>query len=439
MMVKTLKVAKREYLAAVRTRGFLIGLLLMPIFMGGSGIVMMATRGRVDTTDKRIAVVDRSGVIADALVKAAEDRNKNDIFDKATGKRTKPAYVIEVVPPNEANPAKQRLDLSDRVRSRELHAFIEIGPGVASPEADSASSRIAYHAENAVVDDIRGWLEWPINGQVRKLRMARLGVNEAAAKELMAWSRVEGLGLVSVDPATGRIIEAEKSSEARAIGVPFIMQMLMFMMIMMGAVPLLNSVMEEKTQRIAEVLLGSVKPFEFMMGKVMGGVAVSMTGALVYVAGGAAFASRMGVANYIPYDVLPWFFAYMVLAIFMLGSVFAAFGSICNDARDAQSLMMPAMLGVIVPMFVMVPVVQDPLSHFAMGLSLFPVFTPMLMVLRISTPISLPAWQPWAGVLVMLAFTTFVVWAGGRVFRVAILMQGRPPSFRDMIRWGVRG
>jgi ABC-2 type transport system permease protein len=438
-MLKTFKIARREYLAAVRTKGFLIGLLLMPIFMGGSGLVMLATKGRVDISEKRIAVVDHSGVMADALLKAAEGRNQNEIFDKATGKQVKPAYVIEVAKPDEANPAQQRLALSNRVRSREIHAFLEIGPGVLGSGPDSTGSRIAYHAENAVVDDVRGWLEWPINGQIRKMKMARLGVDEAAAKELMTWFRVEGLGLVSMDAQTGRITEAKKSSEARAIGVPFIMQMLMFMMLMMGAVPLLNSVMEEKTQRIAEVLLGSVKPFEFMMGKVMGGVGVSVTAALVYVVGGGIFISRMGLAEYIPYDVLPWFFAYMVLAILMLGSMFAAFGSICNDARDAQSLMMPAMLGVIVPMFVMVPMVEDPLSSFATGLSLFPMFTPMLMVLRISTPIALPAWEPWVGVLVMLAFTVFVVWAGGRVFRVAILMQGRPPSLRDMFRWGIRG
>jgi ABC-2 type transport system permease protein len=438
-MVKTLKIARREYLAAVRTRGFLIGLLMMPLFMGGSGLVMLITKDRVDTADKKIAVVDRSGLVGQALVDAAATRNKTEIFDKTTGKKTKPAYVIEVVTPDDANPAKQRLELSNRVRDRRLHAFLEIGPSVLSASQDSVGSRIAYHGENAVVDEIRGWIEWPLNTQLRQLRMQKFGVTEAQAKDLMAWLPVEGLGLVSVDSQTGEIKEAKRSSEARAIGVPFIMQMLMFVMIILGAVPLLNSVMEEKTQRIAEVLLGSVNPFEFMMGKVLGGVGVSVTAALVYTVGGGLSVARMGLAEYIPFAVLPWFFAYMILAILMLGSVLAAFGSICNDARDAQSLMMPSMFSVIIPMFVMVPVVQEPLSHLATGLSLFPLFAPMLMVLRLSTPIAIPAWQPWAGVGVMLAFTLFVVWAGGRVFRVGILMQGRPPSLRDMVRWAVRG
>jgi ABC-2 type transport system permease protein len=217
------------------------------------------------------------------------------------------------------------------------------------------------------------------------------------------------------------------------------MQMLMFMMIMMGAVPLLSSVMEEKSQRIAEVLLGSIKPFEFMMGKVLGGVGVSLTAAAVYMVGGSLSIGRMGLGDMIPFSVLPWFFAYMVLAIFMIGAMMSAFGSTCNDPRDAQSISMPAMFPIIIPMFVMVPLIQAPLSGLAMGLSLFPLFTPMLMVLRLSTPVSIPAWQPWAGAAGVLLAAVLSVWAGSRIFRVGILMQGKPPSLRDIARWAFRG
>ncbi len=438
-MLKTLKVARREYLAAVRTRGFIIGLLMMPLFMGGSALVMVLMKGRVDTTDKKIAVIDHSGIVAEALVQAAQERNEAEAFDKVVGKKTKPAYLVEIVTPDESNPGKQRLDLSDRVRSRQLHAFLEIDRDVLSPGQDSTGCLIAYHAENAAVDDVRGWIAWPINNHIRRLKMARLGIDEAAAKEMLVWLPVEGLELVSMDAETGEVKEAKRSSEARAFAIPFAMQMLMFMMIMMGAVPLLNSVMEEKSQRIAEVLLGSVKPFEFMMGKVLGGVGVSITASAVYMVGGGISIGKMGLAEYIPYSVLPWFLAYMILAIFMLGSTLAAVGSMCNDARDAQSVMMPAMFPIIIPMFVMVPLIEEPLSGFATGLSLFPLFTPMLMVLRLSTPVAIPAWQPWAGVAGVLALTAISVWAGGRIFRVGILMQGRPPNLRDMVKWAIRG
>jgi ABC-2 type transport system permease protein len=438
-MRKTLKVARREYLSAVRTKGFIIGLLMMPIFMGGSALVMLVTKDRVDTAEKKVAVIDRSGVVAEALVKAAEARNQTEIIDKVSGKRNKSAYLIEVVEPDKQNPAGQRLALSGRVRSRELHAFLEVGPGVLNAARDSSGCRISYYAENAAVDEVRGWMVSPINTHLRKTRLANAGLDERLVNDMMVWLSVDGLGLVSVDETTGQIKEAKRSSEAQAFAVPFVMQILMFMMIMMGAVPLLSSVMEEKSQRIAEVLLGSIKPFEFMMGKVLGGVGVSLTAAAVYIVGGSLSVGRMGLAEFIPFSVLPWFLAYMVLAILMIGAMMSAFGSTCNDPRDAQSLSMPAMFPVIIPMFVMVPLIQAPLSGLAVGLSLFPLFTPMLMVLRLSTPVAIPAWQPWAGVAGVLLFTVISVWAGSRIFRVGILMQGKPPNLRDMARWAIRG
>lgn len=438
-MRKTLRIAKREYLAAVRTKGFIIGLALMPIFMGGSFLVMLVTEKRVDATDKHIAVVDHSGIVAEALVAAAQERNQTAIFDKKSGKKTRPAYIIEVVEPSQDDPDGQRLVLSDRVRKRDLHAFVEIGPGVLASAHDSLGGYVSYHGENAVMDDIRGWIYWPINNHLKKIRLARLGVDESMVNYIITSVAVEPLGLVSRDPATGKITDAKRSSEARAVGVPFIVQILMFMMVMMGAVPLLSSVMEEKSQRIAEVMLGSATPFQFMMGKVLGGLGVSLTGASVYIAGAVYTATRAGVTDAIPYHVVPWFFAYMVLAILMIGALLAAFGSTCNDAKEAQSLSMPAMLPVILPMFMMVPVIKEPLSGFATGFSLFPVFTPMLMLLRMSTPVAIPAWQPWAGLAGMLLFSVLSVWAGGRIFRVSILMQGKAPSLANLVRWAVRG
>jgi len=438
-MHKILRLAKREYLAAVRTKGFIIGILLAPVLMGGSGIGMALLKDRVDTTDKRVALVDRSGIIAEVLVEAANARNAREVYDETSGKKVKPAYLFEVVEPDTEDPAAQRLALSDRVRDGRLHAFVEIGADIVHPSDDLEASRIAYHAKNAVMDDLRRWIAWPINNHLRKARLADAGIGESDVRDLFHWVSVEGLGLISVDVETGRVKDAQRSSEGEAVGVPIVLLMLMFLMVMMGAVPLLQSVMEEKSQRIAEVLLGSIRPFQFMVGKVLGGIGVSLTGSSVYVIGGSLVLTRMGLAEYIPYRLLPWFFGYMVLAIVMLGAMLAALGSACNDAKDAQSLTMPAMLPMMVPMFVLMPVLKEPLSSFATGLSLFPLFTPTLMLLRLSTPTGVPAWQPWAGLVGVLAFTVLSVWAGGRIFRVGILMQGTPPKLTRILRWALRG
>jgi ABC-2 type transport system permease protein len=385
-----------------------------------------------------VAILDQSGIVADVIMQAAEARNDAEVMDKESGKKVKPAWEFERIEPDLSNPLAQRLALSDRIRNGELHAFLEIGANVKHPETDWETARIAYYAKNAALDTVRGWLSGSINIYLRKARLEEAGVEAEKAEAALAWLEVAPLGLVSLDDA-GQIKEAKRSSRAEAMLGPIILFFLFFMMIMMGAMPQLQSVMEEKSQRIAEVLLGSIKPFEFMAGKVLGGLAVSMTAASVYVVGGVFILRRFGLADYIPYHILPWFFAYLMLAIIMFGSILAALGATCNDAKDAQNLTFPAMIPVFIPMFLLMPVIQEPSSSFATALSLFPPFTPMLMLLRISVPVGIPMWQPWVGLFGVIIFALLSIWVGGRVFRMAILMQGQPPKLSSILRWAIRG
>jgi len=438
-MRRVFRMVKREYLASVKTKAFIIMLVLMPVLMGGSGIAMYLLRGQVDTTDKQVTVLDRSGIVADMLLKAVEERNKSAVYDKKTRKKIQPAYILDVVKPDEKDPQAQRLRLSDRIRLGELHAFLEIGPNVRHPKGEQSTFSIKYHAKNAAVDNIRNWLNNTINPYLRKVRIKDAGVDESKADEIMAWLQVEAMGLVSVDEETGEIKEAKRTSEVEAFIVPVILFFLMFMLVMMGAMPLLQTTMEEKTQRIAEVLLGCLKPHEFMAGKVIGGLAVSLTVAFIYIIGGIFFLGNIGLRDYIPFAMIPWFFIFLVLEIVMLGSLLAALGSACNDPKDAQNLTFPAMIPVFFPMFIFMPILQEPTSSFATWLSLFPPFTPMLMLIRKAAPVGIPAWQPWVGLIGVMLFTAFVVWIGGRIFRVGILMQGGAPKLSNMIKWAIRG
>jgi len=438
-MRKILRLAKREYLESVKTKGFILMLILMPLVMGGSGIAMLLFKDQVDTADKRVAVLDHSRGMMNILERAVEERNRAAVYDPKTGKKVQPAYVLEFIEPDERDPQGQRLALSDRVRRGDLKAFLEIGSAVLHPRGDPSANRIAYHAENAAVDNIRFWLNNTINNDLRKLRLTEAGLDPARADEILAWLQVEPLGLLSADKATGEVREARKSSEAEAVLVPLVLFFLMFMMVMMGSIPLLSSTQEEKTQRIAEVLLGCLKPHEFMAGKVLGGLAVSLTGAMVYVTGGIILLNVAGLAAFVPLHVIPWFFAYLVLEIVMIGTYLAALGSACNDPKDAQNMMFPALIPVFLPIFLAMPTLQEPTSAFATGLSLFPLFTPLLMLLRKASPVGIPAWQPWVGLTGVLLATVFSVWAGGRIFRVAILMQGGPPKLSKILRWAIRG
>ena len=438
-MKRVLHIIKREYLASVRTKGFVIGLVLAPIVMSGSGIAMWLLEGHVDTTDKRIAVVDRSGILADTLRQWAEERNAEVVYDSVTNKKTKPAYIIEIVQPDDIDPEGQKLILSDRVRSGELHSFIEIGSAVLHPPDNEMNARMSYHSKNAAIDEVRQWINGTINWRLRHWRLAEAGIEGADAEEVFWWVPVDPMGLISRDTQTGEVKSAERSTKAQALIPAVVLFFLMFIMIMMGAVPQLYAVVEEKSQRIAEVLLGLVTPLQFMAGKVLGGLAVALTGSGVYLIGGILFFTSMGMNEHIPYHVLPWFATYMVLNIVMLGAIYSALGSACSDPKDAQSIGFPAMLPVLLPMFLIAPIIRQPESAIATWASLIPPFTPTLMVLRMALPQGVPAWQPWVGLIGMCLTTVFAVWVAGRVFRVGILMQGTGPKVGTMIRWAISG
>lgn len=430
---------KREFITSVRTKSFLIGLIIAPLLMGGSFIVIKLSEDKVDLTDKKFAVIDHSGIMVEALIQIADDRNKEYTIDKESGEKIRPAYHFENIIPDSANLLQQKFQLSEKVRNKELHAFVEIGQDVLHPGENSETFKITYYAENSMIDDIMGWVGRAINNHIRQLRVEELNLGKDATNDLFYWINVDGMGLVSLDEKTGDVTDARSSSLAEALAVPYIFMMLMFMMVMMFTVPLLSAVMEEKSERIAEVLLGSVTPTQFMVGKLFGSILVSLIGSSVYVIGGAILATQAGFAESIPYHLLPWFFVFMILEIIMVGSIMIGLGAACNNAKDAQSLQFPAMLPVILPMFVMFPILKSPVSSFATAISLFPPFTPMLMIVRQATPVTIPAWQPYVGLLGVLLFTLLTIWFGGRIFRTCILMQGTPPKIGNIIRWTIKG
>lgn len=437
-MNKILIIAKREYAAAVRTKAFLISLILLPIFMGGGLAVFTLMKDKVDVNDKTIVLIDESGIIAKQLFDAAEYHNKNNTANNE-GDQIAPFYYVKILQPDTINPFNQKLELSQKVRNKEIHAFVHIGPDIIHPKYGDERSRIFYYSENSAIDDVRHWFNNIINGKIRETRVAELGIDKEQVQNLFYWVNVEGMGLLALDSKTGELKDAKKSNELETIMVPYILMILMFMMIIMSAIPLLSAVMEEKSNRIAEVILGTVTPFEFMAGKVIGSLAVSFTTAIIYILGAVFTLQKMGLNGLIPYDVLPWFFIYLFFNIIMVGTIMAALGSACNDAKDAQAIQFPAMLPIIIPMFVMMPIILNPNSSFSVALSLVPIWTPMLMLLRQTTSVTIPLWQPLVGIFGVIIFTLLSVWAGARIFRTAIIIQGKKPKLKTLIKYIFKG
>ena len=234
-MPKLLRVALREYKATVKTKGFIIALVLAPILMGGGAIGMAIFQSRVDTTDKVIVLLDHSGRVAEAVVAAAEIRNATAVYDEE-GRKVAGSYAIDVrVPASDRD--EQLLELSNAVRRGQLHAVVEVGPDVLHPRDAGPAGTIAYYAENPAVDELRSWVARPINDELRRLRLIEAGLDPATIPDAFDWITPDGLRLLSRDPDTGQIGGAERSTELEAVLLPIIPVMVLLMMIMMGASP----------------------------------------------------------------------------------------------------------------------------------------------------------------------------------------------------------
>lgn len=434
-MDKILILFKREYRAAVRTKSFIISLLVVPIMMGGGFLAVIIMENKQETDDKHFVVIDYSKIMVEPLNEALDIRN-NEINDPETGEKVMSAYYVEFLEPAEDRLQQQR-EISDRVKSGELHAFMEIGPDILHPTKNS-ENYLRYYSEHSFGDDIRWWFRNVIDGQLRMLRVSELNLAESQTTDLFNQLPLEGLGLVTINKKTGEQQAAEKANELQSFAVPYIVTILMFMLAMMGAMPLLTTVMEEKTEKIAEVLLGTITPFQFMMGKVLGGIGVSLTTAAIYVGAAIFTLNYLGYESLIPYDILPWFFVFTILFILMVGSGMAGLGATCNDNKDAQSLTFPAIIPVILPMFIIVPVIQDPSGPLATTMSFIPPFTPTMMMIRMATPVTLPLWQPIVGLAGVILFTLFTVWVGSRIFRTAILIQGQKPTVANLFKYAFK-
>lgn len=438
-MRKIIVIAKREYNAAVKTRGFLISLIMLPILMGASMAISMLSQNRVDTDDKRIVVIDHSGLFREALSQRADEHNEKDIYREPGHEKTGPAYILEFAETDSSGLQRLKLELSERVKTKVLTGFLEIGPGVLHPDDNPENAYLRFYSEGSILDGTSNWFNEPINSHLRKLRALEMNLSPDTLNELFYYAQVEGLGLLSLDTVTGDIKDAEESNVFSSILLPYIMVMLMFMMAMWGAVPLLTAVMEEKMERISEVLLANVTPTQFMAGKVLGATAVSLTTASIYIVAGLFVARQMDVSDMFSTSLLIWFFLYLIFFLIMGGAVMSALGSTCNDNKDAQNMSFPAMMPILIPLFVVMPVLQDPSGDFATWMSLFPPFTPMLMMVRMATAVTIPAWQPVAGLAGVMLFTWLSVVAGARIFRTGILIQGQKPTFANIIRYALKG
>jgi ABC-2 type transport system permease protein len=472
-MRKVLTIAVREYKAAVLTKAFLIGLAMMPILMGGSIVIQWLFKDVRSVEEKKFAVIDRTpgGELFSELKKHAEERNTLVAKLPDSAKLVLPPFTLHAEQPRE-DVLQQRFELAELVRAGKLFGFLDIGSEVhKTPQVDmqkvldfrkklaggATASRsdqlkvgeqpdifadrsvVRYYSNSPTYNEAPLWARTMLNHIIRIKRGEKIGLDEQKLVATVTDVPISQRDLPRINRLTGEIEEGKEVNFLVSFLVPFGIVMLMFMVIMVGATPLMQGVVEEKMQRIAEVLLASASPFELMLGKLLGGVGVSLTLGSVYLAGGMLAAWQYGFTDYLSPTVLAWFLVYLVLAVLMFGSLFIAVGAACTEIKETQNLLMPVMLLAVVPLFFLTKIIQEPDGALARGISYFPFATPSVMVARVAIPPGAPLWEPFLGVLVVLLTTLLCVWIAGRIFRVGLLMQGKAASLGEIARWVWKG
>ena len=426
-MKRILTVAQSEFATLVKTKAFLIGIFLMPVLMGGF-FFFMSVAERATDEDRHFAVIDGTGVLYEPLAQAATRRNES------LGKGDVPAgtkFVPQAATPGNGGGDVLRADLSDQVRDKRLFAFVDIPAEILDA---GSKATIRYYSENTAYERLPNWLRTTLNDEIAKKRFDAAGVDRALVSKLTARAELSTFGLVE-RAADGKVVEAKEVDELSTFGLPFFFLILMFMSVMTSGQHLLNAIIEEKMSKISEVLLGSVSPFQLLMGKLLGVVGVALLLTFVYFAGGTYLMVSLGRADIINPALMVWFVVFVICAALMFGSIFLALGSACSDLKDAQSMLQPAMILVLLAYLGSFIVIRAPDSSLAVGMSFFPTITPFAMMLRIAMPPGPPMWQIVLSVALLLTVTAGVVWAAGRIFRIGLLMQGKPPNLPELMKW----
>jgi ABC-2 type transport system permease protein len=427
MTNKAAIVALSEFNTLTRSKAFLIGIMMMPVFMVIALGVQKFTRNATDVKDRPFAVVDRSGVLYPAIAAAADEWNRGVI---ANGAQSAPRFLPSPASFDEHD-EQARAALSDRMRKEELYAVVEIPADAVNPDGAAA---MRYYSNHPAYRTLPGWIANVLNREILNRRFRDAAIDRAVVSRLTRRVELEELGLVQRD-ATGAIRAAAPVDKVRTVAIPVGMMMIVLFSVMSGAPQLLNSVIEEKMSRISEVLIGSVTPFQLMMGKLAGSVAVSLLLASVYVGGGMIAARYFGYADVVRPTDIGWLLLFLVMASFMFGSIFITIGAACSDLKDAQGMMTPAMLIMMLPWMTWFAIINAPESPMSVGLSLFPTASPFLMLLRIMLPPGPPVWQIALAVVLTGLTATGAVYAAGKIFRTGLLMQGKAATFGEMWKW----
>ncbi len=430
-------IVRREYFTRVKSKGFWIATLILPLAMAAlvilPSLVLMKTKAT-----HHLTVVDGVGGVGEKLAQElahpdAAKRSPMPSSELGDSSENEPSRFAVTVVPAAADAAKQSAQLDADVLAGTIDSWIRIAP------ENLESSRVEYHAASVSNFLTQRRLQKGLRRVFDTVRLEKQGYDASKVVQLTR----------DVDLDTLKVTAQGTRAEAGEAG--FLLAYLLFFLLYLGVsiygAMVMNGVLEEKTSRIVEVLLATTTPAELMLGKLVGIAAAGLTQLAVWMvtlaavtAPGVAGALAFGLGDKIPQLAPVVFFHFLLcflLGFLLFASMYAAIGAATNSTQEAQQFSFVVIPFLVAPVLFMVAVINDPDSTLAVVLSLIPPFTPLLMLLRIAVKMP-PLWQILLGYALTTGFVAGMVWLCARIYRVGILMYGKRPTFSELGRWILR-
>jgi ABC-2 type transport system permease protein len=419
-MSELLVIVQREFVERVRSRSFLISTILMPLLIIGSYAIpaMMGSGGG----NRHIAVVDESGQgVGEAVVASLTAPRKDP---------DAPTYQVERVA---GSFQAAHAALTKRVQLEQLDGYVWI------PADVMQKGEVTYRARSISNFAVNSDLNRAVSEAVQATRMKQAGLDGQRVAALTA----------GVTMKTGRITKAgeQGGSAAASFVFAYMASFLMYFMLIFYGVNVMRSVLEEKSNRISEVLVSSVRADRLMLGKIVGVGAVALFQIFIWIVTIGYLASHTTLVTqrlHVSADavssmsvdptLLLCLLAFFLLGFFLYSAVYAALGAAMGSEQEAQQFQIFVLVPLMAPMFVFARLAAEPMGTLATTMGLIPFTAPMTMAIRMAAA-PIPPLQIAASMIGMLVAVFVVAWVAGKIYRVGILSTGKKPSLPELMRW----
>jgi ABC-2 type transport system permease protein len=465
-MNRLFHIAYREFAATVFTKAFFFGVVVVPLIITALiPVAVLLVSQKPPAVRGSVAIIDRSGppgteqgLVMPSLMEllsqeAIEARIKDDVAQvaKVTGE------FLDKIPGAEAGgkaieaAASQASKDIAQIEARALPSDADVDAAkqelIGGSMDDGSKLALVVIAPDAVAKDpakeeygtyelfIKSNLDARVQDLVRdQVREAIITTRIQSAGQdptkIRAMTRLPRPDAIAVTK-DGQ----EKSSEFQQFIVPVAFMILLWIAVLTGGQYLLYSTIEEKSNRVMEVLLSAVSPMQLMTGKIVGQLAAAFLVLVLYSGTGIVALIYLGSRGQIEWTNLIYLFIFFFIAFFTIAAMMAAIGSAVSDVHEAQTLLTPVMLVIMTPMLLMMPIIFNPKSWMATILSFLPPINPFVMILRISSTDPPPFWQIALSIAIGLVTVYISLRLAAKIFRVGVLMYGKPPNLATLIRW----